>query len=44
MIVKLEGSDERQAEIARLMAELGFNPESKASPDDRNVVVFHKPE
>ena len=43
MIVELEGSDERLAEIARLMAELGFTAEPKASPDHRNV-IFQRPE
>ena len=38
MIVELEGSGERQAEIVRLMAELGFMAEPKASPSHRNMV------
>ena len=38
MIVELQGSDERQAEIVRLMAELGFTAEPKASPSYRNTI------
>ena len=43
IIVELQGSDERQAEIVRLMAELGFMAEPKASPSYRNV-IFRRPE
>lgn len=38
MIVELQGSDERQAGIVRLMAELGFTAEPKASPSYRNMI------
>ena len=43
MIVELQGSEERQAEIVRLMTELGFVAEPKASPSYRNV-IFRRPE
>ena len=43
MIVEMEGSDERQAGIVALMAELGFTAKPKASSDCRNV-VFRRPE
>lgn len=43
MIVELEGSGERQAEIVRLMAGLGFTAEPKASPSHRNM-IFRRPE
>ena len=43
IIVELQGSDERQAEIVRIMAELGFTAEAKASPSHRNM-IFGRPE
>lgn len=44
MIVELQGSAERQAEIVRLMAGLGFTAAGpKASPNHRNM-VFRRPE